>query len=260
MTFATIVPPSLSLPSQLDRNPAAARVVDHVETLIARGALHPGDRLPPERTLAREIGVSRPSVRAGLRWLAAMRVVEARQGSGTFLVDGPPRMEPGALAMLATLHGFTRDEMFEGRKLLEVGVAALAASRRRGEQLAAMAAEVKGLFASLEAPQAFLMHDVRFHRAVAAASRNPVLQALVELVSAQFYERRRLTIERARDLKESAEMHRRIYEAIRKGDPERAGREMDRHLETARLAQVREDDLPEPPPDRSAAFGKRRRP
>jgi GntR family transcriptional repressor for pyruvate dehydrogenase complex len=230
--------------SQLEQNPAAARVVQHVEALIAAGRLRPGDRLPPERELALQVGVSRPTVRAGLRWLAAMGVVRARQGSGTFITDGPPRMEPGALGMLATLHGFTRDEMFEARRVLEVGVAGLAAERATADQLASMADEVTGLFASLDAPHAFLLRDVRFHRSVASGSGNPVLAALVELVSVLVYDRRRLTIERAQDLKESAEMHRRIYAAIRERDPEAARREMAYHLDTARLNQLLEGDEP----------------
>jgi GntR family transcriptional repressor for pyruvate dehydrogenase complex len=237
-------PPLAAFTSQLEQNPAAARVVGHVESLIARGRLRPGDRLPPERELALQVGVSRPTVRAGLRWLAAMGVVRARQGSGTFITDGPPRMEPGALGMLATLHGFTRDEMFEARRVLETGVAGLAAERASGEQVASMADELTGLFASLDAPQSFLLRDVRFHRAVAIGSGNPVLAALVELVSGLVYDRRRLTIERAQDLKESAEMHRRIYQAIRERDSERARGEMAAHLDTARLAQVLEGDEP----------------
>ncbi len=236
--------PLSSTPSQLDQNPAAARVVGHVESLISRGRLRPGDRLPPERELALQVGVSRPTVRAGLRWLAAMGVVRARQGSGTFITDGPPRMEPGALGMLATLHGFTRDEMFEARRVLETGVAGLAAERASGEQVASMADELTGLFASLDAPQSFLLRDVRFHRAIAAGSGNPVLAALVELVSGLVYDRRRLTIERAQDLKESAEMHRRIYQAIRERNADRARDEMAAHLDTARLAQILEGDEP----------------
>jgi GntR family transcriptional repressor for pyruvate dehydrogenase complex len=89
------------------------------------------------------------------------------------------------------------------------------------------------MFATLSEPQTFLVHDVRFHRAVAAAAGNPVLLALVEMVSSLVYEQRRMTVERASDLKESAEMHRRIYQAIRDKDPERARAEMTRHLDLA---------------------------
>jgi len=220
---------------------AAEQVIRHVALLIERGRLRPGDRLPAERDLAEEVGVSRPTVRAGLHALAAMGVTESRQGAGTFITAGPPRLGSGPLSFLAALYGFTRDQMFEARRALEVGAAGLAAERALGDRLAPMAEEVTGMFATVDDPQAYLMHDVRFHQAVAAASGNPVLQALVEMVSSLVYEQRRLTVERAKDLKESAEMHRRIYQAIRDRDPPRAREEMTRHLDLARQAQASEE-------------------
>jgi GntR family transcriptional repressor for pyruvate dehydrogenase complex len=68
----------------------------------------------------------------------------------------------------------------------------------------------------------------------------------VELVSVLVYDRRRLTIERAKDLKESAEMHRRIYAAIGQRDAKEARREMEYHLDTARLNQLLEGEEPTP--------------
>jgi GntR family transcriptional repressor for pyruvate dehydrogenase complex len=142
--------------------------------------------------------------------------------------------------MLASLHRLTPAEMFEARLVLEAGVAALAAEHASPETLATMAEEVTEMFASLEDPQAFLVHDVRFHRAIGAACGNRVLAALVEMVSAQFYELRRRTIRKARDLKESAELHRRVYRAIRSRDRDAARQAMTEHLEKARHAQTLE--------------------
>ncbi len=220
---------------------AAETIVEYVRDLLERGQLKPGDRLPPERRLAQETGVSRSSVRVGLRALATMGIIQSRHGSGTFVADGPPALESEPLHFLAALHGFTRDEMFEARRLLEVGVAALGASRATGEQIAAIAEEVTSMFASLENPQDFLRYDIRFHRAVAAACNNPILTSLVEMLSEVFYERRRETVGRARDLRESAEMHRRIYMAIRQRDAAAARETMDRHLQLSYVAQSSED-------------------
>jgi GntR family transcriptional repressor for pyruvate dehydrogenase complex len=230
-----VLPPPLEIQ-------AAEQVVRHVALLIEGGKLRPGDRLAAERELATELGVSRPTVRAGLHALAAMGVIESRQGAGTFITGGPPRLGAGPLSFLAALHGFKREEIFEARKVLEVGAAGLAAERGITDRLAPMAEEVTGMFANLSEPQTYLVHDVRFHRAVAAAAGNPVLLALVEMVSSLVYEQRRLTVERAHDLKESAEMHRRIYQAIRDRDPKRAREEMTQHLDLARMAQASEDD------------------
>jgi GntR family transcriptional repressor for pyruvate dehydrogenase complex len=221
-------------------------VVQHVRGLIERGELRPGDRLPPERELAVQLGVSRPSVRAGLRSLAAIGVLQTRHGAGTFITDGPPMLGSEPLSFLAALHGFTRDEMFEARRALEVGVAGLAAERATDEQIATIAEEVTGMFASLDDPQAFLIHDIRFHRAVASASGNPILASLVEMVSALFYEQRRKTAQHGRDLKQSAQMHRVIYHAVRAHDPKRARAAMSEHLSLAQQAQALEAPAREP--------------
>ena len=220
---------------------AAGRVVEHVRRLIEQGQLHPGDRLPPERDLAVEIGVSRPSLRSGLQKLGAMGVVVPRQGAGTFVSDGPPRLENGSLRFLAALHGFTRDDMFEARRVLEVGSSGLAAERATAELLGVMAEEVAGMFASLDDPQAYLVHDIQFHRSVAAGSGNPVIATLIDTIAEMVYETRRLTVERARDLRQSAEMHRRIYRAVKSRDPELARKEMSEHLDMARQAQASEE-------------------
>ncbi len=224
---------------------ATELVIAHVRGLILRGELGQGEQLPPERELARRTGVSRPSVRAGLRSLAAKGLLVTRHGAGTFVSDGPPALDSEPLSLLAALHGFTRHEMFEARRALEVGVAGLAAERTTGDKVAAIAEEVTGMFASLADPQTFLVHDIRFHRAVAAASANPILASIVEMVSAIFYEQRRRTADRGRDLRESAEMHRQIYQPIRARDRARAEALMCEHLLTSEQAQ--DSEGPDPP-------------
>ena len=220
---------------------ASGRVITHVRGLILGGELKPGQRLPPERELARQIGVSRPSVRAGLRSLRAKGVLTTRHGSGTFVSDGPPMLDSEPLSFLAALHGFTRHEMFEARRVLEVSAAGMAADRASGDHMAAIADEVTGMFASLDDHQAFLLHDIRFHRAVAAASLNPIVASLVEMVSAIFYARRRRTAERARDLRHTADIHRQIYQAIKSHHRPEAEQLMSEHLLQAEHQQDAED-------------------
>jgi GntR family transcriptional repressor for pyruvate dehydrogenase complex len=225
------------------RGGSTEHVIDHVRRLIASGDLHPGDRLPPERDLATQLGVSRPTVRAGLRALSAMGVIESKHGSGTYIPSGPPRLDSEALRFLAALHGITRNEMYEARRVLEVSVAGLAAERAASEHLATIADEVTNLFAAMDDPQAFLVHDIRFHRAVAVASGNPILASLVEMVSALYYERRRETAARAtdRNLHDAAELHRRIYQAIRSHGVEQAKSLMSEHLQHSSAFQEQEE-------------------
>jgi GntR family transcriptional regulator, transcriptional repressor for pyruvate dehydrogenase complex len=218
------------------------QVVTHIRRLIERGELRPGDRLPAERNLAARLGVSRPSVRAGLRALSAMGVVQPRHGSGTYIPVGPPVLGSEPLSFLAALHGFTGLEMYEARRILEVGAAGLAAERATEEQIETLAGHVKSLFASIETPQVFLVNDINFHRSIAAASGNPIVASVVEMVSALYYDRRRQTAEHAaeRDLRDAAEAHRRIYEAVRARDAEAARNAMNEHLLQASAYQEQE--------------------
>ena len=235
------------------------QVVAFVRGLIDRGRLRPGDRLPAERELATQIGVSRPSVRAGHHALAAMGVVRSRPGSGTYIPDGPPLLGSEPLSFLAALHGFTRDEMYEARRILETEAAGLAAERATSDHLATLADEVAGLFANRDNPIQFLVHDINFHRAVADAARNAIVGALVGMVSALYYERRRETAARASDsdLRDAAEAHRRIYQAIRARDGEAARRAMSEHLLQAARYQAQEQ-APEPSAPEPRAVKRRR--
>jgi GntR family transcriptional repressor for pyruvate dehydrogenase complex len=219
---------------------AAEVVVSYVRNLIESGEYTPGDRLPAERSLAGEIGVSRPSVRAGLQSLAAMGVVEIRHGSGNYVSEGPPLLTSKPLDLFASVHGISEDEMFEARRVLEIDVAGLAAERATAEQLAAISHEVLEMFGSEKDPQRFLVHDIQFHRAIAQAAGNPVLAALVDMVADLFYEQRKKSVYRARGVAEAAVHHRRIYRAIRAHDRKQARAEMDAHLRWAEEVQTAE--------------------
>ena len=98
------------------------------------------------------------------------------------------------------------------------------------------------MIASLEDPEQFLINDVRFHQAVAAASGNRILTALMNMVVKVLFDIRIKTVKRATDLKESAEMHRRIYRAIRERDPEAARAAMRDHLIRAQRGWQLEDE------------------
>ena len=230
-------------------------VIFQLREMIHRGELKPGDRLPPERDLAKLLGVSRPTLRDGIRSLAAVGVLQPRRGAGTFVVktEGSPVLDSNPLRLMASLHGFTPDEMFEARKSLEMAIAGLAAERATGDQLASMSEEIAEMFASLDDPEQFLVHDMRFHQTVAAASGNRILTSLMNMVATILFDVRSKTVKRAKDLKESAEMHRTIYRAIRKRNAEAASEAMRDHLMLAQKAQASEET------DDAGNSGKKRR-
>lgn len=208
-----------------------------IQQMIETGELKPGDRLPGERELAEHFKVSRASLRAALHSIAGMGLLQFRHGSGTYITDGPPVLDEGPLSLLASLHGFSDDEMFEARRQLEVGVAALAAERATAEDLAKLQSCIDGMAATLKNPSKYLVHDLDFHRAVAGASKNPILGSLVEMVSAALFRQRSRTVARARDLALSLTMHKRIAKAIAEHDSDRARDAMNQHLLRAQRAR-----------------------
>lgn len=212
-------------------------VVNHIRSLIEKGALRSGDRIPPEREFARALKVSRASLRTGIGYLAAMGVMKVRHGVGTFVADGPPDFGKASFSLMGVLHGFQSWQLFEARLILEGSLAALAAERGKEEHSTALAEEVAELFASLENPADYLIHDVQFHRIIAQASGNPILAALMETITSALYDTRRKTVEHAIDLRESAEMHRELYRAIRSRNEGEARRLMEEHLRKAQTAQ-----------------------
>ena len=221
---------------------SSEEVVSRLQNMIQRGELNHGDRLPPERDLAKLLGVSRPTLRAGIRSLAAVGVLQSKQGAGTFVVEAEksPTLDSSSLRMMAALHGFTSAEMFEARIALEMSIAGLAATRATSEQMTLMSEEIAGMFSTLDEPEKFLVHDMNFHQTVAAASGNRILTSLMNMVAKILFEARSKTVKRATDLKESAEMHRHIYRAIREQNPEAASSAMREHLLLAQRAQAKE--------------------
>jgi GntR family transcriptional regulator, transcriptional repressor for pyruvate dehydrogenase complex len=221
------------------------QVVNHIRAMIEDGTLQPGDKIPPERELARKLKISRASLRTGIGYLAAMGMMKVRHGVGTFVADGPPEIGRSSLSLLGALHGFKSWQIFEARLLLESALAALAAERGREEHFTALAEEVAEMYATTDDPAEYLIHDVRFHRTIAQASGNPILAALMETITTALYDERRKTVERARDLKISAETHREIYRAIRARNAGDARRIMERHLQLAKSAREVEESASE---------------
>ena len=219
------------------------QVIFQLEEMIHRGDLRPGDQLPPERDLARILGVSRPTVRDGIGSLVAVGVLQSRRGTGTFVVkaEGSPALDSDPLRLMASLRGFTIAETFEARKSLEMAIAGLAADRATGEHLAQMSEEIAEMFASLADPAQYLVHDMRFHQTIAAASGNRILTSFMNMLATLLLDVRSKTVNRAKDLKESAEMHRNIYSAIRKRDAAAATAAMRDHLLLAEKAQAEEE-------------------
>ncbi|MDT3400704.1 FCD domain-containing protein [Streptomyces sp. B1866] len=157
--------------------------IQKIKDMIVSGVLGPGDRLPREARLAAELGLSRNSLREAVRALALARVLDVRQGDGTYVTS----LEPGglleAVRFAADLHrGERAGEFLAVRRILEPAAAALACTRITDAELDALAALLDGLGPDPSAAD-LAASDLRFHRGIAQASGNSVLCALLEGLS-----------------------------------------------------------------------------
>ncbi|WCB94855.1 Putative L-lactate dehydrogenase operon regulatory protein [Baekduia alba] len=193
-----------------------------VGKLVTSRRLAPGQRLPSERALAAELGVSRPALREGMRRLVDLGVIEARRGEGTFV------------SVLDFEH------LNEVRLSLEPLAARLAAQRRDADVLAALEAEVGRLEALLPDVEAFAEADQAIHELVARASGNAVLQRMLgELEVLLRLSRGRTSGSetlRADTLRELTELAARI----REGDEAGAERAMRAHLAAVAVSVLQE--------------------
>ncbi|MGP3534100.1 FadR/GntR family transcriptional regulator [Microbacterium sp. RD1] len=164
----------ISAPDALDdiRRPQLAdQVVGRLRALIAQGAVAPGERLPPEATLAREFGVGRSTIREALRMLNHLGLVKTRAGSGSYVTGQLPGHPP------STLSSDELQELFEFRFILESRIAAMAAEHRSTGQLAEILFRLEQIHLAAEGEDRDQAVGAiwSFHQSVAAASGNRFL-------------------------------------------------------------------------------------
>lgn len=166
--------PKVSLPKLSDV------IVQQLEKRILDGVLKPGDRLPPERQLAEEFGVSRPSLREAIQQLASRGLLSSRQGGGTWVTDRLETAFSDPWEKLLGQHEELRGDLLEFRRVLEGTVARCAASRATQADLERLQRCVDRLQQAYRggdlAEQA--QADVEFHQAVAEASHNALFAHL----------------------------------------------------------------------------------
>ena len=225
----------------IDRSGITELVVQRIKDLLEHGDLKAGSRLPPERELAEMLSISRPSLRTALKALSVMGIIRAKPGAGTYIADSLPAIFNQPMHFMTLIHNTGFAEMFEARRIIESGLAELAAERASAEDLAALSQEIEGMRGAIGNPEKFLKHDIRFHQTVAQAANNQVMTGVMDTIAQLLYQIRRQTIARASDFHEAVDWHQRIYDALRRHDAKRAKELMSSHLRAAEQAWRREN-------------------
>ena len=213
------------------RSTLPEEVANRLLTLIRDRQLRPGTKLPAERSLAGMMNVSRPVVREALRALALMRVVDIRQGDGTYVTSLEPRQLIAHLDFVFAKDSVALVQLLEARRVVEVGNARLAAFRITESEVAALGDLVASLASCIDDPDRFSELDIALHEAVCGAANNFLLSQFMNIVSTLG----KVSRERTGGLRAVREAalrdHRRILDALRAHDPDAAQQAMLEHLD-----------------------------
>jgi DNA-binding FadR family transcriptional regulator len=197
--------------------------IEKLKEMIVSGRLRPGDRLPREADLATSLGLSRSSLREAVRALALVRILDVRQGDGTYVSSLAADTLLDALSFIVEFHHDASVlELLEVRRILEPAASARAATLI-GEAALADLEDILGR-STVDSPvEDLVKNDLEFHRAIASASGNSVLASLIESLSGPTQRARvwrGITQEGA--LARTLAEHRAIFDAIRARDPDLA--------------------------------------
>jgi GntR family transcriptional regulator, transcriptional repressor for pyruvate dehydrogenase complex len=211
----------------LQRSRLYEQLVERLLSLVHELELRPGDRLPPERELSADLGVSRASVRQALVVLEVQGLIEVRHGEGAILRSTRP---DDAVLSAVEAHRRRLPDVIDAREALEVKIAALAAERRTEEDLARIDAGLDAMAAEIERGERGLDGDQRFHSAVTAAARSELLADLMAQIAHAIRESRLESLSQPNRPELSLASHREIAAAIRAGDADAAGLAMREHI------------------------------
>jgi GntR family transcriptional repressor for pyruvate dehydrogenase complex len=216
----------------LQKRTLAQEAFEELLAYVQDGTLRPGDALPSQQELARQLSVSRPVLREAMQRLVAAGLIEIRHGSGCFVARSQLKTALGPL-----FETFTHEravEVLELRMIVEVEMAALAATRATADDFARMEAALESVRHLHARGELTVQGSAEFHRALGQASHNSLLAAIAQLLHQPNYlEALRVQLALPDVPAHDYEDHRELLGVIRRGDPERARSAARRHIEIA---------------------------
>ncbi len=221
-------------------------VASTLERRILEGSLKSGDRLPPERELAIELGVSRPSLREAIQKLASKGMVTSRQGGGTYVTDALESTFFDPWQDMMGSYPNLREDMLEFRRMLEGQAAEWAAERATDADLLRLDQTFMALQSSFESDDTAKRSDadIAFHQAVGDAAHNVLLGHLSAALLRLMHDNIRLNLGELKMVPAASRLlmsqHAAIHSAVRERKPQAARSAAETHIDFVRetLAQT----------------------
>ncbi|MBW1646760.1 MAG: FadR family transcriptional regulator [Deltaproteobacteria bacterium] len=216
---------------------AVDAVVNHIKAQIAAGHLPPDAKLPSERELQGQLGVSRFTLREGLARLQALGLLRIEHGRGAFVRPGVSRqsLEDVLSPMFSSRNPRHLADLMRARALIEGEVAAEAAAGRSRADLARLDAHLAEGRRCIDDPPAFGEHDFNFHQAMAGIAQNAFYRLFLEAIAAPVSEFLAAHALSAHNRRAAAESHQAIVEAIHRRQPDLARDLTRRHIDACHI-------------------------
>lgn len=202
-------------------SPVTDRAIDAIKRMITSRALGPGDRLPPEKELAETIGVSRNSLREAVKALSVIRVLDVRQGDGTYVTSLEPQLLVQSLSFMLDLHEADRaTQVLDVRRVLEPVAVRRATGRLREDDFAHLDDIMRAIEPGSSVHE-LVEADMAFHAFINDRCGNPYLSSLLEgLATATARTRMWRGIAEDDSIERTLREHRQILAALREELPD----------------------------------------
>lgn len=229
------------LESEFQKHDVTKKLIETFKHLMSERSLTSGQRLPPERELAKSLGVARSSLRQALKVLEIMGVISQRVGDGTYVNNDAAFILSEPMEFLILLDGITFHELMEARLIVEPELAARAASRATDDDLRTLRQSLAGMKEGRRNHRCLIEQDLLFHYTIFRVAGNRVCSRMFSTIHRSLQELIQLTSQLV-ELEHTLSFHNAIYTAIRRRDPEEARRHMLEHLTDAKglLARAHE--------------------
>jgi len=210
-------------------------IIQQIKSQIKKGILKPGEKLPSERKLADQLGVSRASVREAIQALAFSGYLEVIQGKGTYILEIAIKYDE-IVNFFSEFSNYSLDYLMEARIMLEGEFARLAALNASQEEIDVIE-RVFNEIASSKDLNTFFVKDLEFHLTIAKATHNPIMNGLMKIIGEMLYKETQKIIEISRYTRENTiETTRSLVQAIKQRNAEQAKEWMSKHIRNIRAS------------------------
>lgn len=217
---------------EVRQNRISLDIISQIREAILNGTLKPGDRLPPEKVLVSNFGVSKHTLREALRSLEVMGFLEVRKGAagGAVVLEVDMKTTRDSIANFLYFQNISVRDLSEVRKFIEPHLARLAAERMTPEELDELTAIHQSCLAAMAQGDLTYAHDMAFHDAIARASRNPVFIMIQDFVNSMLADTKQHLKPSLDFLREVHDAHDRILQAMQDRDLEKVATAMHSHV------------------------------